>query len=71
MGCQTYGVYGIDLAALCIKHPALSFAHRWTAVAHGFVHGCSDVTPDQQHCGRTQQHARVAAEHSEPNPGAQ
>jgi YVTN family beta-propeller protein len=21
MGCQTYGVYGIDLAALCIKHP--------------------------------------------------
>ena len=22
MGCQTYGVYGIDLAALCIKRPA-------------------------------------------------
>jgi YVTN family beta-propeller protein len=21
IGCQTYGVYGIDLAALCIKHP--------------------------------------------------
>ena len=21
MGCQVYGFYGIDLAALCIKHP--------------------------------------------------
>jgi hypothetical protein len=21
IGCQTYGIYGIDLAALCIKHP--------------------------------------------------